>query len=91
MESVGIINGQSLTCFNDIRKERVEMINGIEQTIEGKMNAILNNPSLQTSLVIHLDAYLQILSCIDSNNDELTSKIEQMIIESYQSHIKTMP
>lgn len=67
------------------------MINGVEQTIEGKMNAILNNPSLQTSLVIHLDAYLQILSCIDSNNDELTSKIEQMIIESYQSYIKTMP
>lgn len=91
MESVGIINGQSLTCFNDIRKERNEMINGIEQTIEGKMNAILNNPSLQTSLVIHLDAYLQILSCIGSNNDELKSKIEQMIIESYQSHIKTMP
>ena len=67
------------------------MKNGIEQTIEGKMNAILNNPSLQTSLVIHLDAYLQILSCIDSKNDELTSKIEQMIIESYQSVIKTMP
>lgn len=61
------------------------MKNGIEQTIEGKMNAILNNASLQTSLVIHLDAYLQILSCIDSKNDELTSKIEQMIIESYQS------
>ncbi|WP_289980792.1 hypothetical protein [Lactobacillus sp. UCMA15818] len=57
------------------------MISQIEKTIEVKMNEILNNPSLRTSLVIHLDAYLQILDLIDSNNDELKSKIEQLIVK----------
>lgn len=66
------------------------MINGIKKTIEEKLDAILYNPSLKTSLVIHLDTYLQILDLIDSDNEELKMKIEQMIIESYQAHIQTM-
>lgn len=65
-------------------------MNGIKKTIEGKLDAILYNPSLKTSLVIHLDTYLQILDLIDSDNEELKKKIEQMIIESYQAHIQTM-
>ncbi|MFS0957594.1 hypothetical protein ACFC80_07985 [Enterococcus casseliflavus] len=66
------------------------MMNGIKKTIEEKLDAILYNPSLKTSLVIHLDTYLQILDLIDSDNEELKMKIEQMIIESYQAHIQTM-
>lgn len=65
-------------------------MNGIKKTIEEKLDAILYNPSLKTSLVIHLDTYLQILDLIDSDNEELKMKIEQMIIESYQAHIQTM-
>lgn len=64
------------------------MTKEVEKIMKEKLEFILNNPSMKTSLIIHLDFYLSILELFNSENYELRSMIEQMIDQSYQLYIK---
>ncbi|MGI6154390.1 MAG: hypothetical protein ACOYEB_00375 [Enterococcus lemanii] len=60
----------------------------IEEIIELKVNALLNEPSLEKSSVFFLDSYLQFLELCESENEKLRLTIEKFIDDSKNNYLK---